>query len=589
MEASERASLVSAARGDRPLDLLIHNTQLVNVYTREVYPAEIGIAGGFVVYSSAQPWTGPAPRQRFSADGRYAVPGLIDSHVHIESSMMSPDGFAAAVLPRGTTAVVTDPHEIGNVLGLRGVRYMLDATAALPLRVYVQAPSCVPAVPGHETPGAEFGANEVAEMLTWDRVIGVAEVMDYVGVVQQSERMRGILDAAWAQGTVISGHCPGLRGRDLAAYLVAGPASDHEAWAREEWREKLRLGMTAEIKVSSFSESMSAAAELVREWGAVPPNLVFCTDDIWPEDLVRTGHLDNVVQQAIASGFPAVDAVRAATLHNAQRHRLHELGAIAPGKRADILLVQDLERFEVDDVLVNGHWVARRGQMIVELSPPPSALTTENTVRLPHPPRREDFALRARPGRSAERIRVMTLSHIKPRGMEIVELNVRDGMVDWAEQQNLCLVAILERHGRTENRGLSLVRGLGLREGAVASTVAHDSHNLLVAGRDVDDMVIAARALVDSGGGICSALGGTVSALLPLPIAGLMSPLSPEEIVPLMRRLNQALGELGLPAEQPLRDVLGLALPVIPHYGLTDMGLIDVDRQVVLPIWADEG
>jgi adenine deaminase len=425
-------------------------------------------------------------------------------------------------------------------------------------------------------------------MLTWNRVIGVAEVMDYVGVVQQSERMRSVLDAAFGQGTVISGHCPGLRSRDLAAYMMAGPLSDHETRNSEEMLEKLRMGMTVEAKVSSFSESISALGDVVRELRIVPPNLVLCTDDIWPAELLRLGHMDNVVRKAIASGLTPVDAVRAGTLNGAQRNRLHELGAIAPGKLADILLVRDLLTFEVDEVFVEGQLVARRGQLLAELPRALSSLEQENTVHLSRPPRLEDFTLPARPGRSAERVRVMTLLADGSRGLDVVELPVREGTMRFSGLGDLTMVAILERHGCSENRSKSLVRGLGLRNGAVASTVAHDSHNLLVAGQDAEDMLVAANELLATGGGICCAYNGQVLALLPLPIAGLMSPLPLQDLVPLTHQLNEALRSLGVPYEPPLRGILGLALPVVPHYGLTDKGLVDVDRQVVLPLWADE-
>jgi len=586
-----RARRVEAARGDRPLDLLIEHTQLVNVYTREVYLADIGIAGGYVAHvGSPGEWKSalPQPKARFPAEGKYAVPGLVDTHVHIESSMMSPAGFAAAVLPHGTTTVVVDPHEIANVMGLRGVRYMLDATANLPLRVYVQVPSCVPAVPSLETAGAAFGPEQVAEMLAWDRVIGLAEVMDYVGVVQQGDRMRAILDVALAHETAISGHCPGLHGPELAAYMMGGPLSDHEGIDPDELLEKLRFGMTVEGRISSFGESMSVLGELVRQLGTVPPNLVLCTDDVFPEDLLHAGHMDNVVRGAISGGFPAIDAVRAATLHGAQRHRLHDLGAIAPGKRADILLLRDLESFEPDEVFVDGRMVAQGGHLQVSLPRMQSAVEQENTVHLPRPPRREDFELHARQGRQRENLRVMTIGPDYLRGLEVTDFPVHEGIVDISASDDICLASITERHGQTGGRSLTLVKGPNLRQGAVASTVAHDSHNLLVLGRDAQDMTTAARELVACGGGICCVRERQVMALLPLPIAGLMSPKPLEELVPLVHQISQALRDLGMDFRQPIGPVLGLALPVIPSYGITDKGLVDVDNQVVLSIWPDE-
>jgi len=579
---------VEAARGDRPLDLLIERATLVNVFTREVYPADIGIAGGYIVHVGAPTWQGPEPLARLQAHGKFALPGFIDTHVHIESSMMSPAEFAAAVLPHGTTTVVIDPHEVANVAGLRGVRYMLRATADLPLRVALQVPSCVPAVPALETAGAEFGPQEIAEMLSWERVIGLAEVMDYVGVIGQGERMRHILDAALERGVVISGHCPGLSGRELAAYIVGGPDSDHEGLGYEELLGKLRLGMAVEARVSSFSESITMLGAIVRQLGFAPPNMVMCTDDIFPPDLARCGHMDHVVRRAIAAGFPPVDAVRTATLHGAQRHRLYDRGALAPGKLADILLVSDLSNPRADEVLVGGQLVARAGRMVVPLPQATDNLERENTVRLPRPPAAADLALRARPGRQRERVRVLSLVPGQPRGLETIELPVRDGVLDTSATPDVCLIAILERHGRTGGSSLALVKGTGLQRGAVASTVAHDSHNLLILGHTPGDMALAAAQIASWGGGLCCVEGGRVLAGVPLPIAGLMSPRPLHEIAPLVDALSQALQGLGMPGPNPLGTIFGLALPVIPRYGVTDRGLVDTATQAFIPLWADE-
>ena len=585
---NERAQRVLAARGKLPLDLLIEGAQLVNVFTGEIYPADIGIAGGYVAHAGEPGWSGCEPRQRLNAEGRFAVPGLVDTHVHIESSMLSPTEFAAAVVPRGTTTVVIDPHEIGNVLGMRGVRYMLEASSGLPLRVYAQVPSCVPAVPALEAAGADFGPREIAQMLTWERVIGLAEVMDYVGVVQQTERMTDILDAARAADTVLSGHSPGVRGRDLAAYLMAGPDSDHEALDQAELLEKLRIGMTVEGRVSSFSDNMPALGRIVCQLGTVPPNLVMCTDDIFPEDLARNGHMDWVLRSAISAGISPVQAVRAATLQGAQRHRLREVGAIAPGKRADIVLTRSLDAFRAEKVFVAGELVACAGRMTVELPAEPHTLENENTVHLPHPPRREDFQVAARPGHASETVRVMRVRFSDWRRLlETVEMPVVDGILDVAAVGGVCLACVLERHGRSGRSGFALVAGLGLRRGAVASTVAHDSHNLLVIGCNPDDMALAARQLAACGGGICCTEGGRVLALLALPIAGLMSPLPLAELVPVVETVSAALRGLGIQMDQPIAAIIGMALPVIPDYGVTDMGLVDVGRQCVIPLWAD--
>ncbi len=585
MNMQVRSQRVTAARGDQPLDLLIRDVQLVNVYTREIYSADLGISGEYVVFAGPGAWTGPPPTEELEAHGKFAVPGLIDTHIHIESSMISPRNFAAAVLPHGTTTVVIDPHEIGNVVGLRGIAYMLNATAALPLRVFVQAPSCVPAVPSLETAGASFSPQDIDAVLTWDRVIGLAEVMDYVGVINQNDRMAEILDIAHAHDAVISGHCPGLRGRALAAYLVSGPLSDHEATDKDELLEKLRMGMYIESKVSSFSENMTALATIVQQLGTVPPNLVMCTDDIYPEDLLEQGHMDHGVRSAIAAGIDPVDVIRAATLHGAQRTRRHELGALAPGKRADLLLLDDLEHFAVNEVFVDGVLVAEGGQMRYTLPQDRFETEQENTVHLSRAPSPQDFVLHARPDQRRARLRVLSVAPDYAREIEILAFPVSQGEVDISAKEDVCLVAIIERHGQTGNRSLVPVKGVGLRRGAVATTVAHDSHNLLVIGRNADDMALAARTLVDCGGGICVTDNGEVQALLPLPIAGLMSPDPLETVVPRMKALNSALRSQGLTAKQPLSPILGLALPVIPNYGVTDLGLVDVNTQQVLSIW----
>lgn len=579
---------IEAALGKISLDVLIQNVQLVNVFTREIYPSDIGISGGYIV-SVAAPGSFPG-KAKTVVDGKnkYAIPGLIDSHIHIESSMMTPAGYAAAVLPHGTTTIVTDPHEIGNVMGLRGVRYMLDATENLPLRVFVQSPSCVPAVPGMETAGAAFNAPEIDEMLGWDRVIGLAEVMDYIGVIQQNERMSAILQTAREQNTVISGHCPSLRGPGLAAYMVGGVLSDHEGIDEEELYEKFRLGMYVEGRASSFSESMTVLGRVIKRLGSVPLDLVLCTDDVYPDDLRDLGVVDHVIRYGIKAGIPAIDLVRAATLVAAGRHRLHDLGAIAPGKRADIVLLNDLDRFEVDEVFSGGELVAKAGAMTVSLTPMKSDIELENTVHLSAPVSAADFIFKARPGKKQERIRVMAIDEHLRRSLEEITFPVRDGAVEIPAGEDICLVNILERHGKNGNRFMALVKGLGIKEGAVATTVAHDSHNLVVAGRNPEDMALAALELVKCGGGMSCVKNGKVLAVLPLPVAGLMSPAPLNEVAAGLDKLNQAMRGLGIAQRQPLAGLISLALPVIPDYGLTDMGLVDVEKQVFIPVFCEE-
>ena len=584
-----RSERVAAALGDRPLDLLIENVQLLNVYTQEIYPADIGVSGGVIVFAGPGAWDGPAPAATYDGEGRVATPGLIDTHLHIESSMIGPESFAAAVLPHGTTTVLIDPHEIANVVGLRGVEYMLEASEGLPLRVLVQAPSCVPAVPALETAGADFGAEEIATMLGWDRVVGLAEVMDYIGVIRQQDRMRDILAVSLDRDVVISGHSPLVRGRELAAYLVAGPDSDHESRLRDEMLEKLRLGMYVEGRVASHGESVSKIASVIDEIGCVPPNLIMCTDDVVPEDLLDLGHMDRLVRTCVVAGIEPVGAVRAATLHGAQRLRRRDLGALAPGKVADILLVDDLIAFDVSDVFVGGELVARDGHLVREIPIAPPGDAVCDTVHLRKALTLGDFELRSPGSAPTVGVHALDVGDRGRRTLATLDLPVTDGRLDISEDESLCLVAVLERHGRTGTASLNVVRGAGVTAGAAASTISHDSHNLIVVGRSPVDMLAAAQAVVDAGGGVASALDSEVTAVLSLPIAGLMSPEPVPVIVPKLKALNAALRVLGITREQPVIAIIGIALPVIPDYGVTDLGLVDVNAQQVISMWVGEG
>jgi adenine deaminase len=437
-------------------------------------------------------------------------------------------------------------------------------------------------VHGIETAGASFGAADVEEMLGWDRVIGLAEVMDYFGVINQTERMQGIVEAALEKNVPVSGHCLGLSGMDLSAYLVAGPASDHEANNYEELLEKLRAGMTVEGRVSSFVESMSPLGRIVQELGEAPPNLVMCTDDLFPEDIIQNGHMDHVVRKGIGAGIPPVQAVRAATYNGAQRHRLYDLGALAPGKLADILLVPDFEHFTPDEVFAGGVLVAKAGKMLVELNDSAgNPLESENTVHLPFAPQAGRFQLPAREDRSTEQVNVLVTHPDFTRTLERLTLPVKDGWVDISDYPELCWVSIIERHGGNGNHSLGVIKGTGLREGALASTVAHDCHNLTIIGRNPEDMATAAAALTECGGGVAYASSGKVQSVLPLPIGGLMSPLGLDEMMQQMEAINQTLRPAGM---QSVAGIFALALPVIPDYGFTDYGLVDVRSQTVLPV-----
>ncbi|NLY49908.1 MAG: adenine deaminase, partial [Firmicutes bacterium] len=426
-----RSELIEAALGKRPLDLVIQNVQLVNVYTGEIYPADIGVYRNYIAHVTVPGEEPLEGKTVISGQGKWAIPGFIDTHVHIESSMMNSLNFARVVLPHGTTTVLTDPHEIANVLGLRGVKYMVDSSEGLPLRIYILAPSCVPAVPGLETAGADFLAEDIETMLSWNRVLGLAEVMDYYGVIYQSPRMNSILDVVRRSGGIIQGHSPFLRGRELSAYLCAGPDSDHEVMLGDDTLTKLRAGMIVDAKESSIVKNIKEIVGAYKEL-AFPPNMTFCTDDREAGDLLHEGHMDQVVRRAIEEGLPPAIAIRIATLQAANRLGFKDFGAIAPGKVADIVLLDDLEKVKVNEVFVDGKLVAQGGKLVAELPELRFPVEKENTVFLRKELSAADFELKA-PADARDKVKTRILSYAPGAALrtefEVQDLPVQDGLV----------------------------------------------------------------------------------------------------------------------------------------------------------------
>ena len=576
-------ALVQAAKGEIPFTLAITNTQLVNVLTGEIYPVDVGIYGPQI--ASVRPAGEMKIRadQVIDAKGLYLSPGLIDTHVHIESSMLTPAHFAEAVIPHGTTAVVVDPHEIANVLGLEGVRYMLAQSRGLPLKVFVLAPSCVPSVPGLETSGASFGAAEIREMLSWDGVIGLAEVMDYPGVIGGGERMLSILQAARDANTLICGHCPQVRGAELQAYLAAGPDSDHEIFDAGEMLEKLRAGMTVEAHESFHSSNIAELVETLAQLPLLPPNVTFCIDDLPAQSLLELGHIDNCLRMAVRAGMDPVVALRIATIHGANRCRLHDLGVIAPGKTADLVLWRDLQDFRAEWVVCDGKVATRGGKMLQDIPIRSHPLEEKQTVRLLSRPTVADFLIET--SQKEQQVNAIeSLDGLATR-FTVFNLPARKGTLDWQSDPDLCLAAVFERHAHTGHHSLGLIKGFGLKLGAIASTVSHDCHNLIVVGRKPEDMVLAANTLVNAGGGLVCAHENKVLGLVKLPVAGLLSLLPPGELAVELNQLKDAIRSLGLEGREPLLKIATLALPVIPDARLTDLGLVDVRSQQFVPFF----
>lgn len=559
-------------------DFVIQNTTYVNLFTRETYRAHIAITGDRVAHVTQPGEPAPEGRKLYDAMGKYALPGLIDTHVHIESSLAEPRQFAAAVVPHGTTTVLADPHEIANVMGLEGVRYMLESTKGLPLRVLVLAPSCVPSVPGLETSRAEFDSFAISRMLAEERVAGLGEVMDYCGVVNGAKRMAQILDVSRKSGKLIQGHAPGLSGEALSRYLACGVESDHETHTAREAVEKLRAGMVLECRYASNCHDLNQLAEVIRRFD-YPENVTFCTDDTEPRDLLEKGHLDEMVRVAVTLGMDPIETIKIATVNAARFARLHDRGSLRPGNLADILLVENLEDFHVDEVFSGGVLVSRGGKLLPGAILEGGAVEHKNTVILTRPPMREDFLI----AEEGERVLLHTICYDEENKfvtkMEACAFDVAGGYARINALPGFATFAVFERHGVNGNRSVAPVRGLGIQKGAVATTVSHDSHNLFVVGKDAEDMRLAAQTLADCGGGVACVENGEVVCLLELPIAGLMSPCGLERLAELTERLRGTLAAFGIPGESPYMTLASFALTVIPEVRLTDRGLVDTINQ----------
>lgn len=571
--------LISAALGNVPVDLLLTNVRLANVFTSEIYAADIAIHGGRIA-AVEEPGTLPrrVAREMLDGEGQLAVPGLVDSHLHIESSLLTPAPFAEAVLRHGTTTVAEDPHEIANAVGLAGVRRFWEASQGLPLHIYFLVPSCVPAAADLETAQGDMSAVEVADMLRWERVLGLAEVMDARAVIEQSPRMSAILVEGRRAGGVIEGHNPLLRGRELNAYIAAGIDSDHTLMTPDLLREKLRLGVWVQLQERYMSEDLIALLCELPEM----PQFCLVTDDVSPDDLEEKGHLDVVLRRAIALGLPPLAALRAATIHPARRLRLYDLGAVAPGYRADIALVDDLEHFNVSTTICEGQIVVRHGESCWT-APSQSALDDlRDSLALT---RLTPDAFRVAAAVADGMVEFLTIVSHTPgttTEAELVRLAVRDGEPQLAEHEDLCLIAVLARGGN--GRFVGLLRGLGLRTGAIATSHAHDSHNLVVIGRDPQSMATAANAVIETGGGIAVAVGAETRVLLPLPIAGVVSDRPLTEVAAQFRAIRGVLHDLGVDHPHLLMRLSTYTLPVSSGLRITDRGLVDAAARAHVPL-----
>ena len=571
----ELGPLIAVARGDAPAHLVLRGGQLVNMLSGEVYPAEVAIFRRRIAGVST---TSGAYRGEAEIDlaGEYIARGFIDGHLHIESSLIVPAEFASAVLPCGTTSVVADPHEIANVHGIEGIRFMLDASEGLPLNVWVMLSSCVPAT-SMETSGARLCADDLAPLLGHPRVLGIAEMMNYPGVVAGIDDMAQKVVLGHISGVRVDGHSPLLGGLALQAYISAGIASDHESVSVGEALEKLRAGMHVLIREGSTARNLDALLPVVNERTA--RFCSFATDDKQPDDLAREGHIDHCVRRAIVGGVDPVTAIQMASINTARHYGLNDLGAVAPGYRADLVTFPDLREPRVTRTYAGGKLVAQGGTMVNRCYTSGKAPTNAMHVSDLH---LERFSIPAE-GNHARAIVALPNQIVTRR--KVVEVSQEGGYVVVDPKRDILKIAVVERHRGTGNVGLGLVKGFGLNSGALASSIAHDSHNVVVIGAMDAEMLLAAQTVLGMGGGICAVQGDAVLAQLPLPVAGLMSDQPWERVREGMQSLLHAAYSLGCPLDNPYMAMAFLALPVIPQLKLTDLGLVDVVEFKLCPLF----
>jgi adenine deaminase len=564
--------LIQVARGEVEADLLLKNARLVNVFSGSIHDADVAIHRSRVVGLGDY-----RARQVIDLKGQFLCPGFIDGHVHIESSMLQVSEFARVVVPRGTTSIISDPHEISNVLGLDGIRYILESSKHNPLSVYVMLPSCVPATE-METAGSKLNAEDLAAMWGSEWVVGLAEVMNYPGVIFRDWQVLNKIKVAGNRP--IDGHAPGLSGRDLCAYVAAGIRSDHECTTAEEAQEKLQLGMHIMIREGTTARDLEALLPVVTPGNA--SRCMFVTDDRHLTDLLDEGHIDFAIRKAIGLGLDPITAIQMATINPARYFRLKDKGGIGPGMRADLVVVEDLQELNVRMVFRGGQLVARDGTLLPQ-EETPKAVPLRSSMNIDWE-KAKDLRLPVN-GSRAKVIGVLPDQLVTESLLEDVKVENGFAVVDL--DRDILKMVVIERHLASGNVGRGFVKGFGLRRGALATSVAHDSHNLVLIGTNDDDLLLAARTVERMRGGLAVVADGTLLASLALPIAGLMSERPFEEVDANLKALISAAHDLGCSLHDPFMALSFLALPVIPALKLTDRGLVDVTQFRFVPLFED--
>jgi adenine deaminase len=581
--------IVDCAMGRIPADLIIHNGRWVCVQTGEILPGtDVAIKNGRIAYvgEDASHTRGKATHV-IEATGRYLVPGLLDAHMHVESGMLTVTEFVRAVIPHGTTGMFIDPHEIANVFGLKGVKLMVDEAALQPIHVWVQMPSCVPSAPGMETPGAEIGPKEVEEAMQWPGIIGLGEMMNFPGVIGSDPNMLSELEITRRSGKVAGGHYASLDlGLPFHGYVAGGAQDDHEGTRVEDAVARARQGMRVMMRYGSAWHDVAAQARAITEMGLSPRNFLLCTDDSHSETLINQGHIDRVIRHAISQGIPPMLAIQMATINTAEYFGVsQDMGQIAPGRWGDILLVSSLAEMEIDTVIARGKVVAEAGVLKVSRPRYPYPEWATQSVHIPRRLSATDFRLPAPDDRSGIANVIGVIENQAPTRHLRLEMTAKNGEILPDPERDISKIALVERHKGTGKIQVGLVSGFGFRgKCAVATTVAHDSHHMIVVGTDEENMAIAANELARVGGGQVVVRNQNVIGLVELSIAGLMSTERAEDVAKQARSVLDGFQECGCCLNNPNMQLSLMALVVIPALRISDMGLVDVNQFRFIPV-----
>ena len=571
------SNIINVARGLEKADLVIKNANIVNVLSEEIHKGDIAICDG-VIAGIGENYSG---EKEIDINGAYVTPSFIDGHVHLESTMMLPKEFAKTVLPAGTTTVIIDPHEISNVLGLHGISFMHEAVKDLPMNVYTMLPSCVPATP-FETSGFDLNSYDLSLLIDKPWVLSIAEMMNFPGVLNHDKNVMAKLELAKSRGKRIDGHAPYLSGKDLCGYIASGVKSDHECTTPEEAIEKLRLGVYVMIREGTAAKDLDALIPVLKTSNT--RKCIFVTDDRHPADLKE--HINGMVRRVVEAGVDPIKAVQVASLNTAEYFGLKDLGAIAPGYKADLLVLPDLKTFKPDIVLKDGQVVAQDGKLAVEI-PENDAIATRNSVNVRWITM-DDFKIQTE-GDGVKKVRALeVIPHQLITKSVMSDVKVVDGNAVSNVETDTLKICVIERHRATGNIGKGFVKGFNLKCGAIASTVAHDSHNMIVIGTNDFDMYTAAVALIKCQGGKVVVKDGEIISQLPLPIAGLMSDKEFDFVVEKCDELNKAAHSIGCKLEDPFMTMGFLSLPVIPELKITDKGVFDTNKFDFVDIFEDE-